>query len=133
MATKARRFCRHPGCNTLTVDGYCEEHICDAKQAEQERDRRRGSSRQRGYTYRWEKYSKAFLSRPENKFCKLHIDDGCHVLAQCVDHIDPPDGPDDERFWDPANHQAACLRCNSKKGHRKIVGTYEYGSAAMKE
>jgi 5-methylcytosine-specific restriction protein A len=36
-----------------------------------------------------------------------------------VDHIDPPDGPGDPRFWDTANHQPACIHCNSVKGHKK--------------
>ena len=127
MAHKTRRFCRHIGCINLTAESYCMDHKDDARQAAQARDRRRGSSRQRGYTYRWEKYSKWFLSQPENKFCTLHMDNGCHVLAQCVDHIDPPDGPDDERFWDECNHQAACIHCNSVKGHRRMVGTFIYG------
>lgn len=125
---KAMRLCKHPGCTNLTTSGYCDQHKDEARERERIADRRRGTARERGYNYRWHKYSKAFLSRPENKFCKLHLDDGCNILAECVDHIDPPDGPNDRRFWDASNHQAACIHCNSVKGHRKMVGTYEYGS-----
>ena len=60
----------------------------------------------------------------ENQFCSLRLP-GCTFIAQCVDHIDPPDGPDDPRFWDKNNHQPACIHCNSVKGHRKIVGSYK--------
>ena len=133
---KAHRFCNHPGCNNFATQyGYCDRHIEDyyikmerTKAAANKRaDKRRGTARQRGYTYRWDKYSRAFLARPENKFCKLHLDDGCNILAQCVDHIEPPSSANDPLFWDASNHQAACIHCNSVKGHRKIIGTYEYG------
>lgn len=119
MASKAKRICNHPGCSELVDSGYCEKH---KKQNQRQRDQRRGSANQRGYTYRWQKYSKLFLSNPDNVFCKLQLP-GCDNLAECVDHIQPPDGPDDPRFWEPRNHQPACIHCNSTKGHRKQVGT----------
>ena len=119
MPSKAKRICNHPGCRELVDGRYCEKH---KKQDQRVRDERRGSAHERGYTYRWSKYSKLFLSNPENVFCKLQLP-GCTNLSECVDHIDPPDGPDDPRFWDPNNHQGACIHCNSKKGHSKQVGT----------
>ncbi len=100
----------------------CDACAQKAEQSRKEYDRRRGTANQRGYTYRWQKYSRHFLSRPDNVFCKLQLP-GCTNLADCVDHIVPPDGPDDPRFWDPANHQAACIHCNSKKGRRAQKGT----------
>lgn len=87
-------------------------------------DERRGSSRQRGYDTRWSKYSRWYLSAPEHQLCALRLDDGCTMVARCVDHIAPPDGPGDPRFWDTANHQPACIHCNSVKGHKKIIGKY---------
>lgn len=138
MATRSAKFCKHPGCaNIVRGDtNYCDLHRADAeaealrRQREYQRrgDLHRGSSRARGYTTAWSKYSKAFLSRPENKFCTLHLDDGCAVIAQCVDHIDPPENAQDKRFWDKTNHQAACIHCNSVKGHRKMVGSYVFGA-----
>ena len=138
MATRSARFCKYPGCNNIIVGAisYCNVHIADAeaaaarqKQAKQRRgDMRRGNSRERGYTSTWSKYSKAFLARPENQFCKLHLDSGCAVVAQCVDHIEPPKNAHDPLFWDKTNHQAACIHCNSVKGHRKLVGTFVFGA-----
>ena len=122
---KAARFCSHPGCSNMSVaNGYCNEHQDDVITKNKEADRRRGSAGVRGYGWRWQKYSRAFLRRPENQFCSLRLP-GCTFIAQCVDHIDPPDGPDDPRFWDKNNHQPACIHCNSVKGHRKIVGSYK--------
>ena len=117
MPYKPLRPCLQPGCPELVSKGYCDKHKKD-----KEYDRRRGTANQRGYTYRWQKYSRHFLSRPDNVFCKLQLL-GCTNLAECVDHIVPPDGPDDPRFWDPANHQAACIHCNSVKGRRAQKGT----------
>ena len=129
MAYKAQRFCRHAGCGAI-VSGrasYCAAHIDEQIQAERRQDERRGSAHSRGYTSHWAKYSKWFLSLPENQFCKLHIDTGCAQVAQCVDHIDPPNGASDPRFWDRNNHQAACIHCNSVKGRTKRAGTWEFG------
>lgn len=129
MGITARRFCKHAGCSALVggLSRYCEAHKAEEQEAERRAEARRGSARERGYTTRWNKYSKHFLSRPENQFCKLHLDAGCAVVAQCVDHIDPPDGADDPKFWDRNNHQAACIHCNSVKGRRRVVGTWDFG------
>lgn len=125
---KAKRFCQHPGCSNLTEGKFCEEHRADELMSAKQRDIRRGTAQERGYTKRWSRYSKAFLARPENQFCVLHIDSQCAGIAQCVDHIDPPDGPDDPRFWDRSNHQPACIHCNSVKGHKKQRGSFIFGA-----
>ena len=125
---KVLKFCAHPGCSALTSERYCEQHKDDERELRKQQDFRRGSSRARGYTARWDRYSKWFLSLPQNQFCALHMDDRCAGIAQCVDHIDPPDGPDDPRFWDMDNHQPACIHCNSVKGHRYITGQHIYGN-----
>lgn len=138
MANRAARFCKHNGCANIVrgESNYCDAHRAEAEaeaqrraQANQKRgDMRRGSSRERGYTTAWSKYSKAFLSKPENKFCCLRLDNGCAVVSQCVDHIDPPDNAKDKRFWDKSNHQPACIHCNSVKGHRFMIGKYVFGA-----
>lgn len=120
MPSRAKKPCNYPGCNEL-IDGgqrYCDKH---KKQVQQLADERRGSANDRGYTYEWRIYSIWFLKQPENVLCKLQLP-GCTRLSKCVDHIDPPDGPDDPRFWDKDNHQGACIHCNSVKGHKKIDG-----------
>ena len=85
---------------------------------------RRGSARERGYDSRWSAYSKWYLAQPNHQLCALRLDEGCAVVAQCVDHIDPPDDRHDPRFWNPENHQPACIHCNSVKGHRFMRGKY---------
>ena len=129
MAYGARRFCRVVGCPDMAMLGsaYCEAHKGEEAEAERRRDARRCGSRERGYSSRWDKYSKAFLHAPGNQFCALHLDAGCAVVAQCVDHIDPPEDARDPKFWDKNNHQPACIHCNSVKGHRKIVGSWSLG------
>ena len=120
---RPRRLCKHPGCPELVEagqGGYCPEH---AKARRQASDRLRGTATQRGYTYRWNKYSKWFLRQPGNQICRLRLDRRCTRLAMCVDHITPPTGPGDPLFWDPDNHQASCLVCNSIKGRRAMRGS----------
>lgn len=114
VANKPQRPCNSPGCPNLTIESYCDDHRA-------KKELYRGSASSRGYNYRWQQYSKRFLKRPENVLCRLQLE-GCTTLAKCVDHIDPPDGPGDPRFWDKRNHQAACIRCNSVKGRQKIEG-----------
>lgn len=118
MPSKPMKMCTKPGCPNLTKERYCPEH---AKEDTRAADQRRGSAAQRGYGYRWQQYSKWFLRQPDNVFCKLQLP-GCNNLAGCVDHIDPPNGPSDPRFWDKKNHQAACIHCNSVKGRRHKRG-----------
>ena len=132
---KPLKLCKVPGCSNLTRNKYCDEH----QYLQEEEDRKRTeylnrkkkngghklSSTERGYDTRWRNYSKWFLAQPGNQFCKLHLDDQCAVVAQCVDHIDPPESRDDPRFWDYSNHQPACIHCNSVKGHRKQIGEWK--------
>jgi 5-methylcytosine-specific restriction endonuclease McrA len=84
---------------------------------QQQEDKRRGSAKERGYDYKWYRYSQWFLKQPGNQFCKIK-GPRCKTLAKCVDHIQPPKSKDDPLFWDKNNHQAACIECNSWKGDR---------------
>ena len=127
MAKGALKICAHTGCSNLTSGRYCEVHQGDEAERIAQQDKRRGTAKQRGYDYRWSKYSKWFLSQPQNQLCKLHLDDGCAIVAQCVDHIKPHKGQSDPLFWSPANHQSACIHCNSVKGNKTIKGTYTFG------
>ena len=126
MSTRAARFCRCPGCRQLTRDasGYCDDHRYIWEEQQRRRDLRRGTACERGYDGRWARYARAYLRQPSHQLCALRLDGGCAIVAQCVDHIDSPDGPGDPRFWDPANHQPACIHCNSVKGDRMIVGRF---------
>jgi hypothetical protein len=45
----------------------------------------------------------------------------------------PPSSPDDPLFWDPKNHQAGCLHCNSVKGKSSMVGKSKPFEANMRK
>ena len=134
---KAAQICKCIGCTSLTRDasGYCEVHRPAAMAAKEARrqawrrktDDRRGSAAERGYDWRWAKYSKWYLAQAGHQLCSLRISPRCAIVAQCVDHIDPPDDKYDPRFWAADNFQPACLACNSLKGHRYMVGTFRFG------
>ena len=131
---RAAQICKAAGCSTITRDpsGYCEAHRAAAMAALEERkrlwrrktDECRGSASERGYDARWSRYSKWYLKQPGHQLCALRISPRCSIVAQCVDHIDPPDSRYDPRFWDQSNHQPACLACNTLKGHRFMVGKF---------
>jgi 5-methylcytosine-specific restriction enzyme A len=131
MPNRSLRPCKRSGCRELTRDrnGYCTEHVKEYEDIQKQNnsiyDKSRGNSTERGYTARWQRYSKWFLKQPGNQICKLHLN-GCTLIATCVDHIDPPNNKDDPRFWETSNHQASCIHCNSVKGHKKIKGEYEW-------
>ena len=131
---KALHFCAHTGCRNLTADKYCEVHAQDGLE-EQKRwndGHRRGSSRQRGYDSKWERYRKWYLAQPGHQLCALHLD-GCTVLATCIDHIVPPKSKEDPLFWDYTNHQPSCIHCNSVKGHTTLRGTWHLGGEDDRE
>jgi 5-methylcytosine-specific restriction protein A len=119
---RSKRFCSHYGCSRLVTTTYCEEHA----PLHQPKDNR-GSASERGYDWKWHKFSKAYLSRPENQFCALHISPHCTEIADCVDHIHALTGPNDPRKYDPDNLQPSCRACNTLKGKQIIEGTWEYG------
>ena len=115
MPSRPHKPCAQRGCKELTKSKYCVVHT----ESEKPIDRHKQSSHQRGYTSKWRKYRAAYLVKPENQLCKLRLSHRCSIKAECVDHIIPPNG-NYELFWATNNHQPACIRCNSIKGHRTI-------------
>lgn len=107
MPVSASKPCGHPGCGAL-VNGtrYCPKHQQDNHQY----DQRRGSSAQRGYGYRWQKASKAFLAR--NPLCRYCLREERITASTIVDHIVPHRG-DPVLFWDESNWQALCSTCHN--------------------
>lgn len=111
------RYCAAPGCGVLVGHGYCTVH-------RRERERERGSQRQRGYTSAWEQRALLFRSRyplcgqrpgelkPVMSVC---YDTGRTTLAALVDHVAPHRG-DVGLFWDELNNwQSLCRSCHSRK------------------
>jgi 5-methylcytosine-specific restriction protein A len=117
MPRKPARPCRWPGCPALTDDrsGYCEQHL---KQTRKQTDSERGNSNERGYTYRWHKYTKAYLA--EHPLCAICAKKNPPVVraASLVDHVKPHKG-DYDLFWDPNNHQPLCEECHNIKTARE--------------
>jgi 5-methylcytosine-specific restriction protein A len=110
MPSKLKRPCNHPGCPELTGDGYCPEH---KKVKAQRYDRERGSAAERGYSSRWNNYSR--LYRKKNPLCATCLKDNRVTPSEHVDHIIPINGPNDPLFWLPSNHQSLCKSCHSTK------------------
>ncbi len=113
MPNAPPRPCKHAGCRALTkVGAYCELH---KKQVQQQIESKRLTSTQRGYGYRWQKVSKAFLRAhplcqcPDCQEGKLRL-----KPSEVVDHIIPHKG-DMSLFWDPSNWQAMAKECHDRK------------------
>lgn len=75
-------------------------------------DAERGTAAQRGYDYRWQQYTKVFLS--EHPLCVRCKARGDIVPATVVDHIEPHRG-NEEMFWNSRNHQPLCKPDHDKK------------------
>lgn len=104
-------------CPNRVVSGFCHEH---SRQKEQ----RRGSQRERGYTRAWEIRAKLFKQqyplcgmRPNGQAPVMSCchEQGLHTLAYQVDHVVPHRG-NQELFWDElGNWQSLCASCGSAK------------------
>lgn len=114
MPPRPQRPCLVQGCRTLTRNPkYCDQHAELAKAvAAKVMDRKRESSSQRGYGYKWQKASKGFLAK--NPLCAEHGRRGEVEAATEVDHIIPHKG-DMALFWNRANWQSLCHSCHSTK------------------
>lgn len=73
---------------------------------------KRESSTARGYTYRWQQESKAFLRI--NPLCVKCEEHGYTTSAVVVDHTEPHKG-DMVLFWDKSKWQGLCKECHDRK------------------
>ena len=122
MPARTQRYCIQPGCWNLTDKGRCPDH-------------ERGSASQRGYDYRWLKYSRRFRKRymlcgmgprwpkptfegaPAGCLAKGKLTAATKGKPHHVDHIVPVKRSENETlFWDPMNHQTLCRVCHFVKG-----------------
>lgn len=88
----------------------CQKKAARARKARH--DRRRPSARQRGYTSEWQEAARAFLARPENRFCE------CGAPAVLVRHIVSIRRRPDLRL-EPSNWKPGCQRCNADDAARE--------------
>ena len=82
---------------------------------------RRGTSRERGYSHAWSKYSKGRIR--QHPLCARCKAKGWLVRATVTDHIKPARWFP-ELFDDETNHQSLCTACNavkSREDERKYV------------
>ena len=121
MPSKPARPCREPGCPNLAEPGklYCKNH-----KKENWKNDHVQSANKRGYTYRWQQASRAYLrAHPLCVECQRH---GRYTAAEVVDHIVPHRG-DYRLFWDQGNWQALCKRCHDEKtGREDTIVEYRY-------
>lgn len=112
MPMKPKHPCAHPGCPELIPSGekYCAKHA--PLHTEEQKDPRIGGASARGYNYRWQKASKAFLRA--HPFCAECLRHGRYTKAEVVDHIVPHRG-DYELFWNRDNWQPLCKSCHDRK------------------
>lgn len=104
------------GCGKAVARGYCD--ACRGKAVEKQR---RPSSTERGYGYRWQRASKAWLRAHPLAVDWFKEHDGRVVLAEVVDHIVPHRG-DMKLFWDPGNWQGL-----TKADHDRKTATEDGG------
>ncbi len=107
MPFAALKPCR--GCGAAIAGTYCA--ACQAKG--KGGDRRR-SSTQRGYGYRWQKASFAWLQAHPIAVDWFGDHNGVVKLAEVVDHIRPHRG-DMRLFWDPSNWQGLTKADHDRK------------------
>ncbi|NWC96088.1 MULTISPECIES: HNH endonuclease [unclassified Pseudomonas] len=114
MPLRPKKTCNAQGCNVLTRNPrYCDAHTDIGKSAEAKRhERKRETSSQRGYSYKWQQARKAYLAK--YPLCVECERQGLVVAANHVDHIRPHKG-DWTIFWDSSNWQPLCHPCHSRK------------------
>lgn len=110
----AKRPCARPGCaGKVERGGYCSD-ACKAKSPQVRLERERGSSAERGYGYRWQKASKAYLLAHPIAVDWFKEHHGRIYAAEVVDHIIPHRG-DMKLFWDPNNWQGLTKKDHDRK------------------
>lgn len=87
---------------------------CQRKRIAQ-REANRPTAAQRGYTSRWAREAREFLSRSENRLCVC----GCGKRAEVVDH---KHGRTGSLMFDQRNWQPMTRACNSRKNARHEGG-----------
>lgn len=116
MPTAAKHPCASTRCPGLATGRYCE--ACKAKGKGRET---RKTSAQRGYGYRWQKASAAYLRAHPIAVDWFKTHDGRIFAAELVDHIVPHRG-DMKLFWDPKNWQGL-----TKADHDRKTATEDGG------
>ncbi len=119
MPAAAPRPCSYPGCGTLVHDGSGR---CAAHPFQRLQDKQRGTAAQRGYGYKWQQASKAFLL--DHPLCECPDCDAGRKrvrASEVVDHHIPHRG-DMKLFWDRTNWRGMAKVCHDAKTAREDGG-----------
>lgn len=128
MALAARRPCRWAGCRALAdVGSLCSQHVITEAKLQRDRDAKRGTANDRGYTSAWRRARARFLR--ENPLCTMCLVQTPAHAATEVDHRIPHCG-DRKLFWDETNWQGGCKPAHSAKTARENGG---FGNARATE
>ncbi len=129
MALSARRPCRWAGCHQLADCGsVCALHASAAIEQQRQRDAKRGSAHQRGYTSAWRKARARWLR--EHPLCTMcPVQTPAHAATE-VDHR-IAHGGDQTLFWDESNWQGGCKSAHSAKTARENGGFGNTGAARV--
>lgn len=114
MASKPLRPCRHPGCGTLTKDGWCDQH------------RPAKAPKRRSAEWHWMYLTPQWTQdlRPTQllvePFCRECAKREFRTPATRVDHIRDHKG-DWSLFSDRSNLQSLCESCHNRKTARTMA------------
>ena len=118
MPRRPAHPCSHPGCGVL-VDGGDSRCPAHRRQANRERDDRRGSSTARGYGFDWQRLRRRKLQ--VDPLCEDCRSRGRATLAEEVDHIIRiTERPDLRLDW--ANLRSLCQKCHAAKSAAERSG-----------
>ena len=128
MPYKPKHPCTAGNCPELieSSERYCTAH---KKQEQKRYDSERGTSTERGYGARWQRYRKSYLRT--HPLCVECMQERKIVPSMVVDHIKPHHG-DDVLFWARENHQALCKKCHDRKT-AKLDGRWGGGIKSLGE
>ncbi len=126
MPTSAPHACGTPRCPNLAPAGKPRCGSCSTSHETKDRARR-GSSAERGYGSRWQKYRLRFLA--EHPLCLECSEEQPPrvTAATVVDHVKAHKG-DPVLMWDPKNHRPAC-----KPHHDRRTDEGDFGRPIPKE
>jgi len=105
-----KKRCGYRGCPNLTRERYCEEHLPFARQV---CDRRRGSTKERGYDADWKRIAEC-RRQLDCGLCQMCLLEGLVRASQLVDHIIPIHVRPDWRL-EIGNTQVLCFDCHTIK------------------
>jgi 5-methylcytosine-specific restriction protein A len=110
MPSRPLRPCCHVGCTELVVKGYCIKHTPEPRQY----DKHRGSSSERGYDYRWQRFRDRYLKL--NPLCVDCLTQGNIEPAVDVHHIVKL--TEGGKRLEPSNCKPLCHVCHSVRTRR---------------